>query len=72
VSNGFRNSNSRVLLRIGPLEYLRSLGDQFGELAAEFHISAFGVLVSGQVAAQLAPLFLEQVFGDEPVRAIVI
>jgi hypothetical protein len=67
------------LLRIGPLEYLRRLGDQFDELAAEFHVRAFGVLVPGQVATQLAPLFLElvpslseEVFGDEPVKAIVV
>jgi hypothetical protein len=39
------------LLRIGPLEYLRSLRDQFDELAAEFPVSPFGVLVSGQVEA---------------------
>jgi hypothetical protein len=31
------------------LEYL-SLGDQFDELATELHVSAFGVLVPGQVA----------------------
>ena len=51
------------MFRIGLLEYLRRLGDQFDELAAEFHVSPFGVLVSGQVAAQLAPLFLELVAG---------
>jgi len=67
------------LFRIGPLEYLGSLGDQFDELATELHIGAFGVLVPGQVAAQLAPLFLElvpslaeEVFGDEPVKAIIV
>jgi hypothetical protein len=49
------------LLRIGPLEYLRSLGDQFDELATEFQVSAFGVLVPGEVATQLLPLFLESV-----------
>jgi hypothetical protein len=67
------------LLRIGSLEYLRSLGDQFDELAAELHASAFGVLVPGQVPAQQTPLFLElvpslseEVFRDEPAKAIVI
>ncbi len=42
------------MFRIGPLEDSRSLGDQFDELASEFRVSAFGVLVPGQVAAQLA------------------
>lgn len=67
------------MLRIGPLEYLWSLGNQFDELAAELHVSAFGALVPAQVAAQPAPLFLElvpslseEVFGDEPVKAIVV
>jgi hypothetical protein len=67
-----------ALLGIGPLEYLGSLGDQFDEPAAEFHVGAFSVLMSRQVAAQLPALFLEQlealpeeVFRDVPVKAIV-
>ena len=67
------------MLRIGPLEYLGSLRDQFDELAAEFHVGAFGVLVSGQVAAQLPALLFEQVeplpeevLGNELVKAIVV
>ncbi len=65
--------------RISALEYLRSLGDEFDELAAELDVSTFGVLVLGQVAAQLVPLLLElvpslseEVFGDKPVKAIVV
>ncbi|MDQ6885077.1 MAG: hypothetical protein M3077_12735 [Candidatus Dormibacteraeota bacterium] len=67
------------MFRIGPLEYLGSLGDQFDELAAELHVSAFGVLMAGQVAGQLAAILLqhveplpEEVFGDQPVKAIVV
>jgi hypothetical protein len=47
-----------LLLRIGALEYLRSLGDQVDELAAKLCVSAFGMLVFRQVAAQLARTFL--------------
>jgi len=38
------------LLRIGSLKYLRSLRDQFDELAADLHVGAFSVLMPGQVA----------------------
>src|SRR5205823_9062063 len=68
-----------ALLGISPLEYLRSLGDEFDELAADLHVGAFSVLMAGQVAGQLAALLLqhveplpEEVFGDEPMKAIVV
>ncbi len=67
------------MLGIGPFEYLRSLRDEFDELAAELHVGAFSVLMPGQFAGQLAALLLEhveplteEVFGDQPVKAIVI